>query len=59
MYFTYKEAKDLLEFFGDDEEGEVTVIEVKNGDPSHSGEGLYAYYSEYTDEGSMLLGDGR
>ena len=59
MDFTYQEAKDLLEFFGGDEETVITVIEVKDGDPNHSGPGLYAYYSEYHDEGTMLLGSGR
>jgi len=59
MKFTYQEVKDLLEFFGGDEETEITVIEVKASDPNHSGPGLYAYYSEYPDEGTMILGNGR
>jgi hypothetical protein len=58
MDFKYQEVKDLLEFFGGDEETEISVIEVKEEDPNHSGPGLYAYYSEYPDEGSMLLGSG-
>jgi len=59
MYFTYQEAKDLLEFFGGDKETEISVVEAKAGDPNHSGPGLYAYYSEYPEEGMMLLGNGR
>ena len=59
MDFTYQEAKDLLEFFGDDQETEITVIYVAENDPNHSGPGLYAYYREYPDEGTMLLGSGR
>jgi len=59
MNFTYQEAKDLLEFFGGYKETEITVIEVSGDDPNHSGPGLYAYYSEYPDEGTMLLGTGR
>ncbi len=59
MYFTYHEAKDLLEFFGGDTDTEISVIEVKADDPNHSGPGLYAYYSEYPEEGTMLLGNGR
>jgi len=31
------------------------VIEVKENEPNHSGPGLYAYYSEYLDEGSIKL----
>lgn len=58
MYFTYQEAKDLLEFFGD-EEDEMEVIEVGRDDPNHSGPGLYAYYRDYPEEGSVLLGNGR
>lgn len=59
MDFTYQEAKDLLEFFGGDPQTEVTVVEVAEGDPSHSGPGLYALYTEYPDEGTLLLGNGR
>lgn len=59
MYFTYQEAADLLEFFGGDEETEITVIEVTENDPCHSGPGLYAGYSEYLEEGTTLLENGR
>jgi len=58
MDFTYKQAKALLEFFGGDEETEVTVVEVKEGELSHSGPGLYVYYTEYPEDGSFLLLDG-
>ena len=57
--FTYQEAKDLLEFFGGDEETVVGVLQVTDGDQNHSGPGLYAYYPEYIDEGCSLLGVGR
>ena len=56
MIFTLGQAKDLVAFFGDDEETEVTVVEVGSDEPSHSGPGLYAYYTEYPDEGATLLG---
>ena len=50
MDFTYKQAKQLLEFFGepdpDNQELEITVIE--DG-------GLYAFYTEYPEEGAMKL----
>lgn len=59
MYFTYKEAKDLLELFAEDPEVEILVTHVLRHEPSHSGPGLYASYCEYPDEGSFLLGDGR
>lgn len=59
MYFTYQEAKDLIEFFGGDKETEISVTEVPADNPNHSRPGLYAYYSEYPDERFMLLGSGR
>lgn len=59
MRFTYREAEDLLGFFGGDPETEITVIEVTEGEAAHSGPGLYAYYTEYPDEGTMILGEGR
>jgi len=59
MYFSYQEAKDLLEIFGGGEDTEISVIEIEDPNVAHSGPGLYAYYSEYPDEGTTLLGDGR
>lgn len=56
MRFTLKQAQDLVAFFGGDVETEITVVEVGSDEPSHSGPGLYAYFSEYPDEGAMLLG---
>ena len=56
MEFTLKQAKELISLFGEDEECEITVVEVGSDEQSHSGPGLYAYYSEYPDEGSMFLG---
>lgn len=55
MEFTLKEAQDLVALFGG-EESEITVVEVGSDEPSHSGPGLYAYFSEYPDEGTTLLG---
>ena len=56
MRFTLKQAQDLVAVFGDDEETEITAAEVGSDDPNHSGPGLYAYFSEYPDEGTTLLG---
>ena len=61
MDFTYAEAKDLFEFFGeldsDNPEMTITVTEVGSDEPSHSGPGKYAHYTEYPEEGTMLLGE--
>lgn len=51
--FTYAEAVDLVECFGGDESTEITVIDSATG---HSGPGLYAYTTDYPDEGSTFLG---
>ncbi len=53
MIFTLAHAKDLVEFFGGDDEAEVSVSYNEEG---HSGAGIYAYLTEYPDEGSQLLG---
>ena len=55
MEFNLKQALALVAFFGD-EESEITVVEVGSDEPSHSGPGLYAYFTEYPDEGATLLG---
>ena len=55
MDFTYEAAKNLLDLFGGDKETEITVTEVKENEANHSGPGLYAYYTEYPEEGSFLL----
>jgi len=55
MEFTYQEAENLLAFWGDVDDGDeitLTVVELKRG---HSGPGKYAYYTEYPDEGAILL----
>lgn len=51
--FTHAQAEALLECFGGDEEATITVIE--GDETSHSGPGLYAYSSEYPDEGLIFL----
>lgn len=59
MEFTLKQAKDLVGLFGDDPDNPdetITVVEVGSDEPSHSGPGLYAYCTEYPDEGIILLG---
>lgn len=53
MKFTLKEAQELFDFFGG-EDAEVTVEEVNND--GHSGKGLYAFFTEYPEEGSVFLG---
>ncbi|MBI5749408.1 MAG: hypothetical protein HZA00_09815 [Nitrospinae bacterium] len=45
--------KELLNFFGG-EDAEVTVEEVNND--GHSGKGLYVFFDEYPEEGSVFLG---
>lgn len=54
MEFTLKQAQDLVESFGGDEE---TTMTVKAPDKGHSGPGLYVFATDYPDEGSMLLGE--
>jgi hypothetical protein len=60
MEFTLKQAQDLVELFGgsdpDYPEETITVVEVDSDEPSHSGPGLYAYHTEYPDEGAIILG---
>ena len=45
------QAQTLLEMFG----GEDTLITVDECDTGHSGPGVYAYSTEYPDEGSTFL----
>lgn len=54
MNFTLEQAEKLVETFGGDKETIVCVTCTKEG---HSGEGLYAYYEDYPEEGSTFLGD--
>ena len=59
MEFTLRQAKDLVALFGDDPndpDETITVVEVGSDELSHSGPGLYAYCTEYPDEGTTLLG---
>ena len=52
--FRREQAQALLEMFGGDDETRITVAV---GDAlSHSGPGLYAYHTEYPDEGALFLG---
>ena len=49
----FKMATDLLEMFG----GEPGLVTLQHGDErSHSGPGLYAFYSDMLEEGSGFLG---
>lgn len=49
----FKQATELLEMFG----GEPGTITLSMGvEGSHSGPGLYAYYSELPEEGANFLG---
>jgi hypothetical protein len=52
MRFNLEAAKGLLDFFGG-EESDITVEETDG----HSGHGLYAYCTDYPDEGSLYLGN--
>lgn len=53
MEFTRAQAVALVEAFGGDEE---TVFTVTNATDGHSGPGLYASISDYSEEGSTFLG---
>jgi len=57
MDFTLKQAQALVEAFGGDEESNMTVVEVKDGQASHSGPGLYVHCTDYPEEGSTFLGN--
>lgn len=49
----FKQAAELLKMFG----GEPGLVTLQQGDArSHSGAGLYAYYSELPEEGAEFLG---
>lgn len=50
--FTLEQAETLVEMFGGEKDSSVTVTLTIG----HSGEGLYAYESEYPGEGSTYLG---
>ena len=50
--FNLEMAKTLFYLFGN-EDSEITVEYIKEG---HSGEGLYAHFTEYPEEGSIFLG---
>lgn len=54
MNFTLEQAEELIETFGGDKETIVCVTFAKEG---HSGEGLYAHYDDYPEEGSVFLGN--
>ena len=56
MEFTLEQAKELVKMFGNDDEITVTVVEKKDSDMSHSGPGLYAFETEYPEDGSIWLG---
>lgn len=45
------QAQQLVELFGDCSETDICLL---SGD-GHSGPGVYAYYDEYPEEGSVLL----
>jgi len=51
MIINLTQANELLEMFGG-ENSEISLCYVDNG---HSGPGIYAWYTEYPDEGSQLL----
>jgi len=46
----FKGLKDIVEA---DDESELTLVEGVG----HSGKGVYAYFSDYPEEGSMFLGE--
>lgn len=50
MELNLAQAKQLLELFG----GYDASITLTEGD-GHSGEGLYAHFTEYPEEGTVLL----
>lgn len=54
LEFTLAEAQELVLFFGGDEEGTMTVS--RGGEDAHAGPGLYAYCTDYPEEGAVKLG---
>lgn len=58
---TYAQACELMQMFGGEEEGDISIahfykIEVNDeGDPMPAG--LYAWFSDYCDEGRFYLGE--
>ena len=53
LSFQLEQAQELVDYFGGDTETEVQVGYSKKG---HSGEGLYAWDSDYPEDGAMFLG---
>lgn len=53
----FKQATTLLSIFGG-EAAEITLVQIdeKDGHKWHSGDGLYAYFGDYPEEGAFYLG---
>lgn len=49
---THYQADNLLGLYGDDNECEITIQNCTMG---HAGAGLYAFYTDYSEEGSIIL----
>ena len=48
-----RQCKELLKVFGGDD-SQVTIARLKTG---YEGPGLYAWFTEYAEEGSYFLGE--
>lgn len=53
----YEQARELLSLFPDDRR-ELCYTLCEGDETFHSGPGLYAYVSDYPDEGCFFLGKG-
>lgn len=51
---TLAQAKAIVAMFGGDEDPDVT-ISVRDGKIGHSGPGLYAWFTDLAEEGSVFL----
>lgn len=52
---TLSDVQRLVELYGGDNETEISLAIVEKGQRSHSGPGVYAYYTDYPAEGSTLI----
>lgn len=54
MILTLAQAEFICDMFDEDPDTEIMIEETTG----HSGPGLYAWYTDYPDEGSIFIGDG-
>ena len=52
---TLGDVQRLADLYGGDTETEMSLAIVEKGQRSHSGPGVYAYYTDYPEEGGSLI----